>query len=164
MVEIKLEEGSITGVLGELENILAAFENPFNEQSDVHDDIASRKKGNKIIDDNEQSDKKEKFQNFTGSGEFSCQFCEDSFSTRVSFNKHCRTNHGKSGKYSCTDCDYTSFFERTLTVHYTRNHKDFTATEKLLCTYCNYTTFSKGALLMHYRKHEELKKKGKKRI
>ena len=44
-------------MLGELENILAAFENPFNEQRDVHDDIASRKKGNEIIDDNEKINK-----------------------------------------------------------------------------------------------------------
>ena len=81
MIEIKQEEESITSVLGELENILATFENPVNDRHD--DNNIFSKKRNKIIDDNKQSDKN------VETGDLSCQFCDYSSSNRNMLNRHC---------------------------------------------------------------------------
>jgi hypothetical protein len=83
--------------------------------------------------------------------DFSCDLCDFKCSTQNSIRHHRKAKHlDESEKRKCSDCSYSTYFERNLTNHVNAVHLKI---KNFGCDFCDYKCSKKSDLKPHVKTH-----------
>jgi KRAB domain-containing zinc finger protein len=87
--------------------------------------------------------------------EYTCNYCEEDFSSNSALKTHIVRKHTFEKNFKCDDCGDEFYTKADLNIHVLKNHGNEQDAIKCHVSSCDYICYNKSHLVRHFEKHEK---------